>query len=194
LRLINKTDFYSRQLKAFIRKIAVDECMSPEEIRELRVKAYYRKRSRLWQDNYVTGYAYYGSTMFGKIELGFVKGVMPDKVQMAKTTAHELAHTQGVRHGVAMRNNIYGWKDGWRERWAWAAEIPLELKPLKEKPDKKDVRTDKMNHCEKMVALWARKVKLARTKQQKWERKLRYHEKRDKMAAIQPDPAIQEKI
>lgn len=184
MKLVNKTNLDTKQLKAFIRRVAKAEFFDPADIKKLQVRAIHRRRSSSWADNQVSGYAYYGVP---KMTLKFVKDIMPDKVQMAKTTAHELAHTQNVRHGSAMRNNRYGWKPGWRDTWAWAAELPLTLKPPVEKPCKNKVALSKLSHCLSMSILWGRKVHLAKTKQRKWEKKARYYEKQIVKAAAPPE-------
>jgi hypothetical protein len=183
MKLLNKTSLYTKQLKAFIRAVAKHEGFTPEEIKSLMVRAIYRKRSRCWEDNFVTGYAYYKKP---NMCLKFVKGVMPDKVQMAKTVAHELAHIQGVHHGKAMKNSLYGWKDGWREHWAWADSLPLTMNtPEDKKPERSEVVLDKVTHCLKMIIVWEKKAKIAKTKQKKWARKLAYYQKQGQLAAVQ---------
>ncbi len=125
MRLINKTNLNTMKLKSFVRQIALFEKMTSQDIKKLVINAIHRRKGKNWKDEYVTGYAYYGKPVMC---LKFVKDVMPDKVQMAKTVAHELAHTQGVYHGKAMNNSQYGWKKGWQEYWAWANELPLEMR------------------------------------------------------------------
>ena len=191
MRVLNKTNLNTKLLKAFIRAVGINEQLSLADINKLQVRVIYRKRSNSWKDDYATGYAYYNSS---HMCLKVVRGVMPDKVALAKTTAHELAHTQGVHHR-AMRNSIYGWKQGWREHWAWADKLSLTMNATEEekKPDKGQVLSSKLSHCEKMVVLWERKVRLARTKQKKWEQKLGYYQRCMKKAAT-PVPEVKELV
>lgn len=118
--------------------------------------------------------------------LTFVRGVFPDKRALAKVIAHELAHNQRLHHGKVMNNVHYGWKPGWREFWAWTDQLPLVMHSESEKPKLTfgEKVADKMLHCEKMLTVWSRKVKLAKTKETFWRRKLRYYEKRQ--AAMEP--------
>jgi hypothetical protein len=183
MKLVNKTNLDTKQLKTFIRRVAESELFSPADIRKLQVRAIHRRRSSQWADNQVSGYAYYGVP---KMTLKFVKDILPDKIQMAKTTAHELAHTQNVRHS-AMRNNRYGWKPGWRDTWEWAEQLPLTLKPLVEKPSRDRKILAKLTHSLKMAVSWGRKISLAKTKQKKWENKARYYEKQIVKAAAPPE-------
>lgn len=179
MNMINNTNLNTKQLKAFVRQVAIHEDMTPADIKPLEVVVKYRRRSSRWSDNYVSGYAYYD---IAKMYLKIVKGIMPDKVQMAKTIAHELVHTQGVHHGGAMNNKWYGWQDGWREHWAWADKLPLTMNVSKEdiKPDKNQKLLANVNHCLKMMIVWERKAKIAKTKQLIWKRKLSYYQKKGK--------------
>ena len=184
MKLVNKTRWNSAQVKALIRAVAEKELLTPDNIKRLYVTMKYRKRSRYWDDVAVTGWGTYHAW---NICLKVVRGVTRlDKVQMAKTIAHELAHNQGVRHGGAMRGVDYGWAPGWREKWAWANDFPItlnaELVPVQR--GSFDAASNEMQHCQKMITLWERKTKLARTKMRKWAVKLKYYEK--KMAAMTP--------
>ena len=181
MKMVNKTNLNTKQLKAFVRQVAIHESMSPADIKQLQVFVVYRKRSSNWRENYVTGYAYYNTP---KMYLKFVKGVMPDKVQMAKTVAHELVHTQGVHHGKAMNNKWYGWAEGWQEHWAWANELILTMNASKDvKPSRNQKLLSNVSHCLKMMIVWERKAKIAKTKQLIWKRKLSYYQKQGKPAS-----------
>lgn len=174
MKLINKTSFNTVQFKSFIREVALREDMTKEEIRKLNVEVIYRRKSSNWKDDYVTGYAYYGKPIMC---IKMPRDVMPDKAQMAKTIAHELVHTQGVHHTKAMRSSRYGWVEGWKDVWSWALALPLDIE-VEKKESKEVVILSKVEHCEKMISLWERKAKLAKTKQKKWMKKLEYYRKR----------------
>jgi hypothetical protein len=190
MRLTNKTNINGKQLKAFIRAVALREHLTPEIIKQFRVTVKYRKRSHRWADSSATDYAYYKTWTFC---LKPVKGVMPGKPEFAKLIAHELAHCQGVHHGAAMRNDLYGWGEYWREHYAWAEQLSLSFN----EPVKKSTRVEKIStaveHCERMVEQWKRRVKLAKTKETFWQRKLRYYNKRQAAAASANPTAAVEK-
>lgn len=183
MKMVNKTNLNTKQLKAFVRQVAIHEQLTQSDIKQLQVFIIYRRRSSSWKDNYVTGYAYYNTP---KMYLKFVKGVLPDKSQMAKTVAHELVHTQGVHHGSAMNNKWYGWAEGWQEHWAWAEKLPVTMNASRDdiKPSRNQKLLSKVSHCLKMMIVWERKSKIAKTKQLIWKRKLSYYQKQGKMAAM----------
>lgn len=186
MKLTNKTNWNTKQFKAFIRRVAEHECLSKSEIANFNATLRYRKRSHARPDDYPGGYAYLKTWTFC---ISVVKDVQLDKVALAKVIAHELAHCQGVHHGVAMKNVQYGWATGWRDTWKWAEELPLTMNvPAEEvKLDRNHKILSKVTHCLKMIVLWERKTKLAKTKHQKWERKLKYHQKQLKIAAQPPE-------
>jgi hypothetical protein len=191
MRLTNKTNLNGRQLKAFIRAVAVREHLSPDIIKQFKVTVKYRKRSHCRNDDTPGGYAYLNTWTFC---LKPVKGVMPGKSEFAKVIAHELAHCQGVHHGKAMRNNLYGWSDGWRENYLWAESLSLSFNE-EVKPVTRDEKiSTAVEHCERMVEQWKRRVKLAKTKETFWQRKLRYYNKRQAAASSAIHTAAVEKI
>ena len=191
MNVINNTRINTKQLSALVREVARRELFTPEQIALLKVRVVYRKRTHARQDNQPGGYAYYNSN---SMCLKFVKGIQPDPVAVAKTTAHELAHCQGVHHGKAMSNSVYGWKQGWREHWAWAASYPLEMRPepSKIKPKGVDKASLEIEKCNKALDVWKRKAKLAATKLKVWKRKLGYYEKR--LAAMSPAQELAEAL
>jgi len=178
MKLRNKTNFDTVQLKAFIRQVAAKEELTPADIAKFRVTARYRRRSAYRADDCPGGWAYYNTWTFS---LSFVRGVMPDKAKLAKVIGHELAHCQGVRHRH-MQNNRYGWPSDWEQYWAWARELPLTMHGPTKPPTRDEKISASVAHCESMLAQWQRKVKLAATKAAYWKRKLRYYEKRQAAA------------
>ena len=189
MRLTNRTNLNTKQLKAFIRAVAVREQLTPAEIKRFKVTVKYRKRSHCRGDNAPGGYAWLNTWTF---VIKPVKDVMPGKPELAKVIAHELAHCQGVKHGSAMRNNLYGWKEGWRENYLWAEQLPLSFNEPAGKPTRCEKISSQVEHCENMVEQWKRRVKLAKTKENFWQRKLRYYNKRQASAtAASPAPVIE---
>lgn len=191
MKINNKTNWNTKQLGALIRKVAEHEQMTAEEMDKLHVIVKYRKRSSNWRDNQSRGWARYSGTYMC---LSVVKGVEVDKVDMAHTIAHELAHCQGVHHSKAMRGPRYGWAKGYRDVWAWAADFPLTMNAdsVKEKPKGVDLAVKKLEHCQAQVLVWQKKMKMAQTKMKKWNAKVRYYEGR--MAALTPSPEVVEPL
>ena len=52
-----------------------------------------------------------------------------DPVQLAHTVAHEIAHCRGLDHNAMAGDNRYDYSAGWRERYNWAAALPLRFAP-----------------------------------------------------------------
>jgi len=177
MKLINETDFDSQHLKAFVRKVAEIEELTPDEVKKLVVKARYRKRGSRWEDDCPNGCGSYGVWRF---TLSFCKDATPDRRKLAKMIAVMLAFNQNVRYKALKGGSHYGWKAGWEQEWAWANEMPLEKNQKTDLP-KRDKIVAEMEHCTNMIALWEKKAKLARTKQKIWQKKFVYYEKRFKV-------------
>lgn len=190
MKLVNKTALDSRLLRTFIRRVMEHEMFTPAEIAQFKVAFRYRRRSHCREDAHPGGYAYYNSKTF---VITPVNGVMPDKRALAKVIAHELAHCQGVKHR-RMHTPAYGWVKGWQEHWQWAEALPLAFctDPTPVKPTGVEKISVKAQHCERMLGKWQSRVKLAKTKEAYWRRKLGYYEKR--RAAMQPahDEAVKQ--
>lgn len=184
MKIINKTNLNTKLLGAFIRRVAEFEELTPEDINQLNVRVVYRRRSHNWRDTATTGYAWYNTW---SMVLKVVKGVMPEKPDMAHTIAHELAHCQGLHHGKTMKNKMYGWHKDTAEYWKWAEELPLALNAPEEKPKlaKDALVLKKLEHCQAAVTEWERKARLAKTKQRKWQQKVKYYERQLQKAAAQ---------
>jgi len=105
------------------------------------------------------------------------KNVEPDKVDFAHVIAHELAHTRGMTHAHGMyRIPRYGRVGRWREIYAWADALPLEIAP---KPYRKSATPDvKLRHAETMLMAAMTREKRAKTIRTKWQNKVKYYAKR----------------
>jgi hypothetical protein len=185
MKIINKTNLNTKLLGAFIRRVAVHEQLTQNDIDKFDVRIIYRRQSRHFEKDHTGGYAWLRTWSF---VLKVPKNIMPNKPAMAKTIAHELAHCQGVRHGSAMNNPQYGWYTGWQEYWKWAEELPLAFNVPDEKPKLKGdaLVLKKLEHCQAAIVKWERKARLAKTKQHKWVAKAKYYEKQLQKAAMSP--------
>jgi hypothetical protein len=184
VKLVNKTDWDSRQVKAFVRAVALKEELAPEDVAKLAVTLEYRRRSSRRDDGDAAGRGAYGDWRFS---LSVVKGVEPDKVKVARTVAVMLGFNQGLRsRHVRMSSYYYG--TDWRQRWEWAAEMPLGPKQAKvEEPLAPDEAVNEdIRHCLEQVVAWEQKAKLAKTKLATWNRKLRYYTR--KLGKVIPGP------
>lgn len=108
---------------------------------------------------------------------------MVDKVDFAHVIAHELAHTRGLDHRRMNSCATYGRVGRWRELYAWANNLPLEvkLKTAKMRP----APVAKLAHCQRMLKAAMTREKRATTLRKKWETKVKYYSK--KMATEVPD-------
>lgn len=187
MKIINKTEWNTKQFGAFIRRIAKEENLTAAELKKLSVSIVYRKRSSRWRDDHPTGWALYDGTLMC---IKVVKGVDIDKSALAHTIAHEMGHLQGVRHGAALRTPRYGWGKidgkGWRDVWEWASVLTLTRKVVKkEKLRGRELASQKIEHCQRQLVVWQKKMKFAQNKMRVWNRKCRYYEGR--MAALAPE-------
>jgi hypothetical protein len=168
MKITNLTNWRTDLLAALIRRVAQDE-LTPEQVKTLHVTVKWHKA------NWIGGYARYNST---SMALKLPRTDTLDPVEVAAVIAHEMAHCRGLHHRQ-MKGNRYQYKPGWRDRYRYAAEYPLERKPVTVK--RKPGDEQKFIHCLVMVTRWKTKVKRAATGLRQWTRKARYYEK--KMAA-----------
>jgi hypothetical protein len=99
--------------------------------------------------------------------------VLVDKVDFAHVIAHELAHTRGLDHRRMNTCATYGRVGRWREIYAWADSLPLEVKPkvVKAKPQP----DAKLAHSERMLKAAMTREKRAVTIRRKWQTKVKYY-------------------
>lgn len=139
-----------------------------------------------------SGYAYYNS---GTIRLRVPRGYTvnderkPRSVvyealplatvrDLAHTLAHEIAHTNGVRHSemdAGLKRCHHGGTDDAPTPWADGLEI--RAKAEKPKPEV-DLVSERARHAGEMLVRWERRVKAATTKMKSWRRKVAYYEKK----------------
>jgi predicted metal-dependent hydrolase len=113
----------------------------------------------------------------------------PDKVDFAMVIAHELAHTRGARDEYMMRHSArYGRFGSYRQIYAWANELPLEVRPkvttTRPAPDAK------LAHCQRMLKAALTREKRATTLRKKWETRVRYYAKKIATVEVQDEQAI----
>jgi hypothetical protein len=98
------------------------------------------------------------------------------KLQFASVACHEFAHNRGMRHkGMP---NYYKWSGRWKEYVAWAADMPLTVKPAKVKPSGEVLVMKNLDHAMASLKRAETRVKRAETLRRKWHRKVRYYEQR----------------
>lgn len=169
LRLTNATHFDTRDLRALVgaglRALGDD--------RTYHVTVTYTRGGAA---GFTSGYAYYGT---GRIRLsvpkrdeGAVLAELPEpvRIDLARTLAHEIAHTNGVRHRE-MHGELKRCCRGGSDDVAvpWADGLPVRAKAPKPKADPLVAREAK---ALAMLERWTRKARLAATKVRKYRKEL----------------------
>lgn len=170
INLVNKTHWRDDHIKAFIQRIAKDERpdLCKRGGKTLTCKVVYTRNRGCGS----SGYAYYHSNLM-TVRLPKQN---PDKVDFAHVIAHELAHTRGVRHRDMTGLSRYQRVGRYREIYAWADQLPLEITPKKVKA--KPTTDAKLLHAEKMLKAAMTREKRAVTLRKKWESKVKYYAKK----------------
>jgi hypothetical protein len=181
MKITNRTNILTRNLKTFLAKSCEKELLGPEYTSRLHAVFKYRKRTRTRTDDCPGGFGWYNHP---RIEITLVKGVLPDKRKLAKVIAHELAHTQNVHHGPAMQNSTYGWVVGWEQNYLWADALVLTTYAAPVPPQLVDQDALKLKNAQAQLKAWGRKLALAKTCTQKWKDKVKYYQ--SKVAKIVP--------
>lgn len=163
MRIINHTRYQSKQIRYLVTAVAKRELMDASYRKMLTVVVKHRKTN--W---HVLGR---GSYKRAWIAL-YLDDALIDPVQLAYVIAHEIAHTQGVHHSGALPRFIE-MTDKIKDAYAWAKTYPIEHAPDKSKPAK-----DPMLHAQMMRDKWIRKVKQAQNKLRKWDRSVKYYERK----------------
>jgi hypothetical protein len=207
MKVDNKTDWRTDQLKAIIMRVAKEE-LDPKKAKRVTIQVYYTKRRarvvikkdaegnvlrddsghpihhRIYEDHGSCGYAYLRG-FWCRVGLG---RDTVDKPDFAKVVAHEFAHLRGMRHGAAMNCKRYKRVPGYRDFYAWANDMPLEKKPKKEKPKGMELREQKLHQAEQQVKVWEKRIKRAETWLRKWKKKVTYHKRQLRVAAAKTKP------
>lgn len=123
----------------------------------------------------------------GRKKIGEITGekLTDLKLQFASVACHEFAHNRGMKHRAMP--NYYFWRSRWKEYVAWAAEMPLELKPERSKPTSEEKRDGKLVNAQARWALAQTRLKRAATIEKKWRLRVRSLERRQ--AATRKEPA-----
>lgn len=176
MRIVNKTMWRTDQLRAIVGRVAQDE-LDPERRRYLEVFVEYRRANACVIGRAPRG----GYRMKITIERKNV-----DRALLAHIIAHEMAHIRGLRHSEMRGSVRYDYKEGWREYYAWADQMPLERKQVKQEL-KEDVQLVRYNRVIDRQRAWATKLKRAQTALKKLSRQRRYYEKVLMAAGKLPD-------
>jgi hypothetical protein len=158
----NKTHWRTRDLRRFMLR-----CMKQEGLARAEVTVTYNRQVRGACSGRAWLHSPYARIMVPSQEI--------DRADLAQTIAHEFGHCMGLTHADMRDDSRYRRVGGWRERYAWANELPLEKVAPKQKP--RPTADVKLAHAQAMLQAWRSKLKRTHTHLKKWERKVRYYER-----------------
>lgn len=161
MKIINETHYQSADLRAILSRVAGDVLRDEKRKHATITIVYGRKRCS-------TGCASIGGY---RARLRIHKHE-PSKSAFACLAAHEFRHLNGWTH--AEMNARYSDFD--MARYAWAEDMPLRVKEPRRK--QRPTADAKLTHAQTMHARAARRLKLARTIERKWQAKVKYYEKK----------------
>lgn len=168
MKIENKTKWNTKQLRAFLSRVAFEE-LDAKQRKGLQVQIVYNRAGR--KADYVSGHAYLRSNLM-QINIGAHK---VDKIDLAHTIAHEMAHTRGMTHAQMKGRPDYERVGNWRELYAWAEELPLEESQSKARP-KQDVQSVRYRRVLEGIARWETKHKRAVNALKKLRKQRKYYE------------------
>jgi len=167
VKIINKTHFETRDLRAIFQKAAEIE-LEPEHRKRLKVYVVYSRGGGM------SGCAYIKSN-WSKVRIAKHETVNPRN--LAYLAAHEFAHCRGMRHRQ-MPSYLRHWS-GSHERYAWAEGMQVRIRPKKKRLTFRALDTDtKIIHARRMHARALTRLKRAQTIEKKWRVKVKYYEKK----------------
>ena len=194
MKLVNKTCYVTKHLRAFVVRIAKKE-LTVEQRRRLRFE-------------FVPAKQQYSCSGRGSPTRVWAKVRIPTKAsrefiassefrrELCSCIAHELHHASGRDGGREneywMRRSVpYGRPDTdegtakQKELYSWTIDLPLEKKEKKAKMRLagSDLDVKKIVKIETTIQKWNRKFKLAQTRLKGYRRKLAYYERKVKIAA-----------
>jgi hypothetical protein len=168
MKIVNKTHWRTAHLRAFIQRVALDEIEVPAR-KALQVTVKYNRQK---DQGSCSGRA----SLTRPVITVMVPSQVVDRVDLAHTIAHELAHMRGMKHHQMNRNPQYYRIGNWRERYAWAETMPLERSTPKTRP-KGDVQMQRYQRALASEKRWRTRLKRAQTALKKLRPKLRYYER-----------------
>lgn len=180
MKIHNKTKWRTKHLRAIISEVMK---RSPTHLRDSFKQHKYRAKldvtvayHRHGMSNGCGGFGWYNSW---SIKL-LVSSHEVDRVDLARTIAHELAHTLDYKHSD-MKGPLFTRVGNWREIYAWAESFPLGQEQPKAKPKGTDLQLVRYNRVLNAQGRWETKLKRAQNALKKLRTQRRYYE--SKLAA-----------
>jgi hypothetical protein len=165
VRITNQTNWNTRDIARLIRRCAELENV-PLKYGRVTIK---NRRNGGWK----LGHCQYGTLLNPRVRMLLLIPKEPtvDSIQLAHVICHELGHAKGIRHRD-MKNVRYGWVDGWRDYYGWAAEYTIAAKPEPVQRSIQDRRAERLEHGQKMLRRAATRAKRAMTIEKRWRRRV----------------------
>lgn len=163
MRVDNGTHWRSDHLLRFARRAALDE-LDPEKRKRYVVRFRYGRSGPG-----TSGHAPYNG-FWCQVNLAST-GV--DRVDLAHTLAHEMAHSRGMRHPQMRGSSRYRRIGNWSDVYAWAETLPLETKPAPRIPTVDERRAKRLAHAEAMLTAWEQRLKTAASRVRRWRGRVR---------------------
>ena len=165
MRITNHTNWNTRDIARLIHRCAELENVSLKHA-QVTVK---NRRTNGWK----LGHCQYGTLLNPRVTMLLLipKEPVVDSIQLAHVICHELGRAKGLRH-TEMRNVRYGWADGWKEYYGWAAEYTIAAKQEPATPTIEDRRAQRLAHAQRMLARAATRTKRAVTIEKRWTRRV----------------------
>jgi hypothetical protein len=164
MRIENRTNYRTADLRAIVAKVAADELADhPDKRKRLAVEIIHcRTRTS------VSGVAWRHGC---RVRLRVPK-LKVDPILFAWLAAHELAHVRGMGHRK-MPASLNNYTAASRERWAWAAAFPIRpaAHPVEKSP--LTALQARRDHAAAMLRKADTRMKRAETIRLKWARRLR---------------------
>lgn len=170
VKIKNLTQWATRDLRRFV----IQALNEVDDLNKKKVVHCTFKVSRFKTTDGCAGNAYLnGSHMVIKLRNDFV-----DKIDLAFVLGHEIGHLLGLDHADMRGSARWNRLPGHRGLYAWGSFLPLNKQPVLASPPKPS-NSDKAAHCQKMIDAWERKQNRASTAIKKWEKKLKYYQKKE---------------
>ena len=189
MKIKNETKYQTKQLRAFVTRIAKKELADvPASRRKAITIEFVPNRTR--QSS--SGYAYING-YYARVRVP--KDITPENHwKLAMVIAHEMAHLAGRKSGRAneraMRSSIpYGYHEKTPEYYSWAADLPLENKVAKVKPTALEKAEAHLSRIEKNISNWEVKAKRAKTALAKYRKQVKYY--RGRVVALVDAPQLE---
>jgi hypothetical protein len=180
MKLVNKTDWDSKQLKTIFIK-CLQEIRKTEDLKRWRKLVVYIVWHKSW---WVGGCAYYHSTSLTmKLPRKPIDGTYRDGMDFVQNIVdifiHEFGHCLGIKHGPQHKKLEHMYRDWIKETFS-NEKYPLLIR--EKKVTKENAIVKKYQQAVVNCAKATTRFKRAKTILEKWTRKVKYYE--TKMAAF----------